>query len=142
MILKRLRRGALRITDRGPTLYVWSSLAHYGLRALVLPTLRRNKEFVINEYNHDKRDEYWKPALSVDEFIYGDANTPTWVLIDDKLVRGTWHDVRARRQPAGPTFARGRVHPVARVAGLRRARGRLASGRVRSPDPLLHARVT
>ena len=47
---------------------MWSSLAHYGLRALVLPTLRRNKEFVINEYNHDKRDEYWKPALSADEF--------------------------------------------------------------------------
>ena len=99
MVLKRLRKGDLRITDRGPMLYVWSSFAHYGLRALVLPTLRRNKEFVINEYNHDKRDEYWKPALSVDEFIYGDAHTPTWVLLDDKLVRGTWHDVRARMLP-------------------------------------------
>jgi SAM-dependent methyltransferase len=96
--LNRLRRGDLRIEDRGPTLYVWSSLAHYGLRALFLPKIRRDKKFVINEYNNE-RNEYWKPSLSLDEFIFGDARVPIWVLVDDKLVRGNLRMVRERLLP-------------------------------------------
>jgi SAM-dependent methyltransferase len=96
--LKRIARGDLRILDRGPTLYVWSSFAHYGVRALLMPRVRRDKEFVTNEYNND-RDEYWKPTLSEDEFIYGDAQTPIWVLIDDKLSRATLRDVRTHVLP-------------------------------------------
>ena len=96
--LKRIRRGELRILDRGPTLYVLSSFAHYGLRALILPRVHRDKAFVTNEYNNE-RDEYWKPTLSEDEFIYGDAQTPIWVLIDDRLVEGTLRDVRKQVLP-------------------------------------------
>jgi len=96
--LKRIRRGDLRILDGGPTLYVLSSFAHYGLRALLLPKVRRDKAFVTNEYNNE-RDEYWKPALSEEEFIYGDAQTPIWTLIDDQLVKATLRDVRKQVLP-------------------------------------------
>src|SRR6185503_15130709 len=97
--LKRLRRRDLRITDRGPTAFVLSSLAHYGLRALLLPRVRRDTAFVTNEYNHDHRDEYWKPALSLDDFIYGNAEEQGWVLIDDQLKYATLHDVRTQFLP-------------------------------------------
>jgi SAM-dependent methyltransferase len=97
--LKRLRGTDLRITDRGPTAFVLSSLAHYGLRALLLPRLRRDTEFVTNEYNHDHRDEYWKPSLSLDDFLFGNAQDQAWVLLDDRLVLGTCHDVRKRLLP-------------------------------------------
>jgi SAM-dependent methyltransferase len=96
--LKRIRSRDLRILDKGPTLYVWSSFAHYGLRALLLPRVKRDKEFVTNEYNSE-RDEYWKPALSEDEFIYGDAQTPIWAMIDDKVVKATLRDVRKQVLP-------------------------------------------
>ena len=99
MLGRRLRERDLRITDRGPTLYLCSALAHYGLRALLLPAVRRDTSFVTNEYNHDHRDEYWKPALSLDEFVYGNAQEQGWVLLDDRLVRGTLHDVRTRFLP-------------------------------------------
>jgi SAM-dependent methyltransferase len=90
----RLRRRDLRIEDRGGSVYLLSSLAHYGLRA-VMPTIRRDATWVTNEYNHE-RDEYWKPALTEDEFVYGDGENPTWVLLDHKLVRGTAREVRLR----------------------------------------------
>jgi SAM-dependent methyltransferase len=97
--LKRLRDRDLRVTDRGPTAFVWSSLAHYGLRALLLPRVHRDAAFVTNEYNHDHRDEYWKPALSADDFMFGNAQDLAWVLIDDRLVKGTCADVRRRLLP-------------------------------------------
>jgi len=93
---KSLRRGDLRIMDRGPTLYVWSSFAHYGLRALLLRRLSRDKAFVTNEYNNE-RDEYWKPSLTPDDFIYGNAQDPIWILLNDRLVQGKLPDVRIKK---------------------------------------------
>lgn len=91
---ERIRRRDLRVEDYGGSVYLLSALAHYGLRA-VMPKIRRDAAFVTNEYNHE-RDEYWKPELSEDEFIYGDGVTPTWLLIDHKLVRSTQREVRLR----------------------------------------------
>ncbi len=97
--LKRLRSGDLRIDELGPTVYLLSAFAHYGIRALLRPPVKRDTAFVTNEYNHDHRDEYWKPALSVDDFIYGNAVDQVWVLIDNQLMRGTVHDVRKHLLP-------------------------------------------
>lgn len=97
--LKRLRRGDLRIEDHGPTAYLLSSFAHYGLRALFLRPLKRDTEFVTNEYNHDHRDEYWKPAMSADDFMFGNAETKNWILVDHQLRRGTVRDVREHLLP-------------------------------------------
>jgi hypothetical protein len=96
--LKRLRSGDLRIKEYGPTLYLWSSLAHYGLRALFLPRLERNSELVHDEYNHE-RDEYWKPGLSLDDLIYDNDRDQRWILLDDRVVRGTMREVRKRLLP-------------------------------------------
>jgi SAM-dependent methyltransferase len=96
--LDKLRRGDLRIEDHGPTVYVWSSLAHYGVRALLLRRVTRDKAFVTNEYNNE-RDEYWKQDLTLDDFIYGDNDAVLWVLIDDKLTRAKLHDVRKKLLP-------------------------------------------
>jgi SAM-dependent methyltransferase len=96
--LKNLRRGDLRIEDHGPLVYVWSSFAHYGVRALLLPKVTRDKAFVTNEYNHE-RDEYWKQDLTLDDFIYGNNATVIWTLIDDKLVRAKLRDVRMKILP-------------------------------------------
>jgi SAM-dependent methyltransferase len=97
--LKRLRRGDLRIEDRGPTAFLWSSLAHYGLRALLLKPAKRDKQFVTDEYNHDHRDEYWKPTMSFDDFVYGNATDLVWTLIDHEPCRTTLADVRRRLLP-------------------------------------------
>lgn len=97
--LRRLRERDLRVTDWGPTVFVWSSLAHYGLRALLLPREHRDTAFVISEYNHDHRDEYWKPALSLDDFLYGNAQDHAWVLVDDRMVKSTCAEVRRRLLP-------------------------------------------
>lgn len=95
---KRIRRGDFRVLEHGPTLYVWSSFAHYGIRALLKPRVRRDQQFVTDEYNN-VRDEYWKPSLTEDEFIYGDATTPIWCLIDDRLQKATLRDVRKHVLP-------------------------------------------
>src|SRR5262249_35840715 len=62
------------------------------------PPVRRDKEFVINEYDHE-RDEYWKPSLTLDDFILGNAQEEIWAMIDDRLVRARLSDVRARVLP-------------------------------------------
>ncbi|HEY1813784.1 MAG TPA: class I SAM-dependent methyltransferase [Kofleriaceae bacterium] len=97
--MKQLIRGNLRIEDRGPAAYVWSSLAHYGLRAL-LPKRSRDTTVVMNEYNHE-RDEYWKPQhqLSVDDYVWGDRERERWILLDHELGRGTLRQVRERLLP-------------------------------------------
>jgi SAM-dependent methyltransferase len=97
--LKRLSRGDLRIEDRGPTAYVLSCFAHYGLRALLLKRTHRDAEHVHNEYNRGERHEYWKPSLTPDEYIYDNGERERWILLDDKLVRGTLRQVRERLLP-------------------------------------------
>jgi SAM-dependent methyltransferase len=96
--LKRLRRADLRIVDRGPAAFLWSSLAHYGLRALLRPPVKRDKQFVTDEYNHE-RDEYWKSAMTFDEFVYGSATELAWRLIDHEPCRTTEAEVRQRLLP-------------------------------------------
>jgi SAM-dependent methyltransferase len=97
--LKRLSRGDLRIEDRGPTAYVLSCFAHYGLRALFLSKTRRDVEAVHKEYNRGERHEYWKESLTPDEYIYDDGQRERWILLDDRLVRGTLRQVRERLLP-------------------------------------------
>jgi SAM-dependent methyltransferase len=97
--LKRLSRGDLRIEDRGPTAYVLSCFAHYGLRALLLRRVRRDAEHVHKEYNRGERHEYWKPALTPDEYIFDNGEHERWILLDDRLVRGTLRQVRERLLP-------------------------------------------
>ena len=96
---KRLRRGDLRIDELGPTVYLLSAFAHYGVRALLRPPVRRDTEFVTAEYNHDHRDEYWKPELSYDDFVYGNAKDLGWALIDHQVTRATVRDVRQHSLP-------------------------------------------
>lgn len=96
---KRLRRGDLRIDELGPTVYLLSAFAHYGVRALLRPPVKRDTEFVTAEYNHDQRDEYWKPELSADDFIYGNARDVGWVLIDNQVERRTERAVREHLLP-------------------------------------------
>lgn len=96
--LKRLRSGDLRIEDRGPAAYLLSSFAHYGVRALIPRRIHRDTTQVHDEYNH-QRDEYWKDTLTEDEYLYGDGERERWVLIEDKLVRGTIRDVREHILP-------------------------------------------
>jgi SAM-dependent methyltransferase len=99
--LKRLRRGDLRIDELGPTIYLLSSFAHYGLRALLLPAVKRDVEFVTNEYGQGNRNrtEYWKPTLSADDFIFGNSEDLTWVLIEGKLLRASERAVREHLLP-------------------------------------------
>jgi SAM-dependent methyltransferase len=96
---KRLRRGDLRIDELGPTVYLLSALAHYGVRALLRPPLRRDTGFVTAEYNHDHRDEYWKPELSYEDFVYGNAKDIDWALIDHEVMRTTVRAVRELSLP-------------------------------------------
>ncbi len=79
-------------------MYLWSSFAHYALRALLRRRIRRDAVVVTNEYGN-VRNEYWKSALSVDELIHGDSSALTWVMLNDRVVRGTQHDVRALLLP-------------------------------------------
>ncbi len=93
-----LRRGDLRIDNRGPTAFVWSSFVHYGVRALLRRPVKRDRQFVTEEYNH-ARDEYWKRSLSFDDFVYGNASIPDWTLIDHKPKRAPQAEVRRRLLP-------------------------------------------
>ena len=95
---KRLKQGDLRIEDRGAAVYLWSSFAHYAVRALVPGKIRRDSKQVHDEYNHE-RFEYWKPQMSADEYIFGDSALERWIVLDGELVRGTVRDVRERVLP-------------------------------------------
>jgi SAM-dependent methyltransferase len=95
---KRLLRGDVRVYDRGPRAYVVSAFVHYGVRALLLPRINRDASAVMQEYNHE-RQEYWKSELSPDEYVWGDSATERWILLDNRLVRGTYRDVRRRLLP-------------------------------------------
>jgi SAM-dependent methyltransferase len=96
--VKKFSRGDLRIEDAGPTAYVLSSVAHYGVRALLPKRIHRDAAQVHDEYNHE-RFEYWKQNLTADDYIFGDNELERWVVIDHKLVRGTIRDVRERLLP-------------------------------------------
>ena len=96
---KRIRRGDLRIDELGPTVWLLSSFAHYGIRALLRPPVKRDTEFVTAEYNHDHRDEYWKSDLTADDFIFGNAKDLGWALVDGELKRATVRDVREHSLP-------------------------------------------
>lgn len=96
--IKRLLRGDLRIEDRGAWTYLLSSFAHYGLRALLPGRIRRDAKVVLDEYNRE-RYEYWKPQLSLDEYLFSDSEQERWIVLDDVLTRGTHHEVRRRVLP-------------------------------------------
>jgi len=97
--LARILRGDLRVEDRGPTAFVWSSFAHYALRAVLLKPVHRDDQYVHHEYGRGERHEYWKASLSPDEYIFDDDRRQRWILLDDKLVRGTLRAVRERLLP-------------------------------------------
>jgi SAM-dependent methyltransferase len=96
--IKRFFRGDLRIENGGSMTYLVSSFAHYGLRALIPGRLRRDATVVYNEYNHE-RYEYWRSELSFDDYVFGDSEHERWIVLDDMLVRGTFHAVRSRVLP-------------------------------------------
>ncbi len=97
--LKRIARGDLRIEDGGPTAYVLSSFAHYGLRALLPGRVRRDAVHVHAEYGRGERHEYWKSELTPDEYIFDNGERERWILLDHKLVKGTLRQVRERLLP-------------------------------------------
>jgi protein-L-isoaspartate O-methyltransferase len=93
-----LRRGDLRIEDRGAAAFVVSAFLHYGVRALLRRPVTRDKQFVIDEYNH-QRDEFWKPSLTYNEYVYGNTAVSKWTLIDFKSVFTPECHVRSRLLP-------------------------------------------
>jgi SAM-dependent methyltransferase len=93
MRYNRLRRADFRIENRGPTVFLLSSLAHYGVRALVPRGITRDANHVLTEYNHG-RQELWKTDLSLAEYVFGDNRTRQWILKDDRVQQGTERDVR------------------------------------------------
>lgn len=95
--LEKLRRGDLRIENFGRSAYLVSSLAHYGVRALLLRPTKRDKAYVAAEYGNE-RDEYWKRSAdySLDDYIYGDSQTVAWKLLDGEVRKGTDLEVRER----------------------------------------------
>lgn len=93
-IRERIRTKDLRVIDRGPLAYTWSSLAHYGLRAALSRRVDRNASQVSAEYDGQARSDLWKPDLSLQELIFGDDQQEKWISVDGKLQRGTTRECR------------------------------------------------
>jgi SAM-dependent methyltransferase len=93
---QRLRRGDLRIVDRGPLAYTASSVVHYGLRAAVGKRVNRTKPRVMEEYDGDVRSEYVKPDMTYDELVFSTAEQQCWMLLDGRVTYGYLRAVRER----------------------------------------------
>lgn len=85
----RIRRVDLRHWSGGPLAYSVSSLLHYGVRSLVGKRVQRDTEHIQAEYANDQRNDYWKEEPSLEELIYGDHQTPRWIVDDGDLRVGT-----------------------------------------------------
>jgi len=93
-LLERFRTRDLRVLNRGPTVYTVSNALHYGVRAALGKSLRRDVSFVAEEYEHANRTEYWRGEVSLDELIYSDNRTSKWIIKDGELSQGSDRDVR------------------------------------------------
>lgn len=93
---QRLRRGELRIMDRGPFAYTASSVVHYGLRAAVGKRVNRTKPRVMEEYDGDVRSEYVKADMTFDELVFSTAEPDCWRLLDGRVTFGCLRAVRER----------------------------------------------
>lgn len=80
----------------GSNMFLWSGLLHYSLRVFAqsirLRKFVRTPKSVMDIYNTETREEYWKedPSdLSWEDLVYHDPQTQALILLNDRIVKGT-----------------------------------------------------